>query len=242
MVGASVEGSSHRAASLGCDDAHAYFQAEEVLILAVADGAGSAQFGGEGARIAVEAALGALLDSLGEPVEDWDRVLQNAVERARCVLEAEAAPRECPLREFAATLLLAVCTPDCLAAAQLGDGAIVARRAGVWERWCEPQKGEHVNETVFLTVPEPMGYLSTRVEPLTDSLEAIALLTDGLEPLAFNLREGQPYPPFFEALYRFTRRDEQMTTLTAQLCGELRSKAIEARTDDDKTLLMAVPG
>lgn len=241
MVGASVEGSSHRAASLGCDDAHAYFQAEGLLVLAVADGAGSAQFGGEGARIAVEAALGALIDSLGEPVKDWDELLRNAVATARYALKAEAASRECPLSEFAATLLLAVCTPDCLTAAQLGDGAIVARQAGVWERLCESQKGEHVNETMFLTVPEPMGYLSTRVQSAAD-LEAIILLTDGLEPLAFNLREGQPHPPFFEALYRFACRDEPITALTAQLCGELHSKAIEARTDDDKTLLMGVPG
>ena len=240
MVGASVEGSSHRAASLGCDDAHAYFQAEGLLVLAVADGAGSAQFGGEGARIAVEAALGTLIDSLGEPVKDWDELLRNAVATARYALKAEAASRECPLSEFAATLLLAVCTPDCLTAAQLGDGAIVARQAGGWERLCDSQKGEHINETMFLTVPEPMGYLSTRVQPAAD-LEAIILLTDGLEPLAFNLRQGQPHSPFFEALYRFARRNEEVATLTAQLCNELRSDRLEARTDDDKTLVIAVP-
>ncbi|MER3482999.1 MAG: serine/threonine protein phosphatase, partial [Meiothermus sp.] len=67
------------------------------------------------------------------------------------------------------------------------------------------------------------------------------LLTDGLEPLAFNLRQGQPHSPFFEALYRFARRNEEVATLTAQLCNELRSDRLEARTDDDKTLVIAVP-
>lgn len=240
MVGASVEGSSHRAANLRCDDAHAYFQAEDLLILVVADGAGSAQFGGVGARIAVEAAVGALVDGLGEPVDDWDGLLQSAVGAARQVLGDEAELLENPLREFATTLLLVVHTPECLASAQIGDGAIVARRAGVWERLCDSHKGEHVNETVFLTVPEPLQYLSTRVLPPAD-LEAIILLTDGLEPLAFNLGESRPHRPFFDALFRFARREESNETLNAQLCQELRSKALEARTDDDKTLLIAVP-
>ncbi|WP_169730708.1 PP2C family serine/threonine-protein phosphatase [Calidithermus chliarophilus] len=238
VIGASVEGSSHRQAGRGCDDAHGHRQAGELLLLAVADGAGSALLGGEGARIAVEAALGALHDSLVEVSLDWGEALDRALRTARAVLEAEAYYRGRPFREFATTLLLAACDGERLGAVQLGDGAVVARRGGCWERLTRPNEGEYANETVFLTVPEPERHASSFVGPCGD-LEALVLLTDGLEGLALNLRAGQPHAPFFEALHRFAAREGETGALEAALREELASERIEARTDDDKTLLIA---
>lgn len=239
VIGASVEGSSHRQAGRGCDDACGWRQAGGLLLLAVADGAGSARWGGEGARIAVEAALGALYDGLLELSLDWGLALGRALRAARVVLEAEAYYRGQPLREFATTLLLAVADGERLGAVQLGDGAIVARRGGHWQRLTRPNEGEYANETVFLTVSEPQRHASSFVGPCGD-LEALVLLTDGLEGLALNLREGEPHAPFFEALHRFARQGEAVGALEAALRRELASERIEARTDDDKTLLIAL--
>ncbi|MCL6526062.1 MAG: protein phosphatase 2C domain-containing protein [Thermaceae bacterium] len=240
VVGASVEGSRHRAAGLGCGDAHGWVQAEGWLGLAVADGAGSAQLGARGARLAIQAALGVLEEDLSEPLGNGEGLLQGAMEAARRRLEAEALEHQCPLPEFATTLLLALLTPRGLTTAQIGDGAIVARQEGVWRRLGEAHKGEHANETLFLSTCDSLRHLSLHTEPAS-GLEALVLLTDGLEPLAFDLGRAQPHPPFFEALYRFIHRDQEPILLQAQLRGELCSQAIEARTDDDKTLLIAVP-
>lgn len=240
VIGASVAGSSHRAAWLGCDDAHGYRQVDDLLLLAVADGAGSARLGGQGARIAVETALDTLQDALSEPRADWEEIFRQTVRTTRQVLKAEAQAQQQPLREFATTLLLAVWTPDHLAAAGLGDGVIVARYQERWERLTSPHQGEYANETLFLTVPTPEDKLSIWARVLGDHPQAVILLTDGLEALALNLRHNQPHPPFFEALYRFARREESPQELQALLQQELASPAIEARTDDDKTLLIAV--
>lgn len=239
VIGASVEGSDHRQAGRCCDDACGWRQAGELLLLAVADGAGSARQGGEGARLAVEAALGALRDGLLEISPDWTLALHRALRTARVVLEAEAYYRGQPLREFATTLLLAVADGERLGAIQLGDGAIVARRGGRWQRLTRPNEGEYANETVFLTVLEPQRYASSFLGCGGD-LEALVLLTDGLENLALSLREGEPHTPFFEALHRFARREEEVGALEAALRRELASERIEARTDDDKTLLIAL--
>lgn len=241
VMGASVAGSSHRAAGLGCDDAHGYRQMDGLLLLAVADGAGSAKLGGQGARIAVETALDTLQDVLSEPRADWEEVFRQAFRITRQVLRAEAYAQQQPLREFATTLLLAVWTPDHLAAAQLGDGAIVARCGEGWERLTTPHEGQHANETLFLTTRNPENRISIGAKPLGEyPLEAVILLTDGLEALALDLRQSQPHPPFFEALYRFAQREGEIETLNMTLQQELCSQAIETRTDDDKTLLIAV--
>ncbi|MFN2251134.1 MAG: protein phosphatase 2C domain-containing protein, partial [Anaerolineae bacterium] len=55
VVAASVTGTSHAARGVDCQDAHAYVvRPDGTLILAVADGAGSADQSADGARIAVE--------------------------------------------------------------------------------------------------------------------------------------------------------------------------------------------
>jgi len=241
IIGASIEGLSHRLANWGCDDHHGYRVMDDRLLLAVTDGAGSAQLGGEGARIASEAVLDALADAFIEPSQNPQALLLQAFRTARHLLKAEALIRHKPLREFATTLLVAVWTPEYLAAAQLGDGAIVAKQNGNWQMLTQRHKGEHANETVFLTMREPRRFTSVAVYPLAEPVDAVMLLSDGLENIALNLRQNQPHQPFFEALYRFAKRGEEVETLNMLLRQELSSELIESRSNDDKTLLMALP-
>lgn len=238
VIGASVEGSRHRSQGLPCDDSHGYRQRAGLLLLAVADGAGSAELGGLGARLAVETVLDALMNSLDEPVENLETPLRQAFRTARHLLKAEAQVQQKPLREFATTLLVAVVAQGCTVAAQIGDGAIVGRSTNQWKLLTQPHKGEHVNETVFLTTPNFQRFIS--VQTIHDPLEALMLFTDGLEGIALNLSLQQPHPPFFNALLRFAQRQDPVSELEAQLGQELASAAIEARTDDDKTLLIAL--
>ena len=110
VLGASVTGSSHLKASLPCQDAHAYcLVGDSTLIIAVADGLGSAAHAEIAAQIAVSAALEyaseftpPILAQSNENVETaegrggnedetpWLRLLQETFQFAHAALVAEA--------------------------------------------------------------------------------------------------------------------------------------------------------
>lgn len=258
VIGASVAGTAHTRAGRPCEDAHAWRRRPDgTLLLAVADGAGSAARAAEGAAGAVTAVIAAADRGLGEAppttVAGWQALLAQAVLAARTALEAlvprpaaalaaaaspdAALPVAPVLRDFATTLLLAVVRADWIAAVQIGDGALVIRDgAGALTVVTHPNHGEYLNETLFLTGDDPLAGAQFAIQPIAD-VRAVALLTDGLQALALLLADNTPHAPFFAPLFAHaTQADEDATQLTAFL----DSARVAERTDDDKTLLLAV--
>src|SRR6476646_5950175 len=216
VLGASVAGSSHRRSGRGCEDTHAYRPLPNgSLLLAAADGAGSAARSAEGAAVAVRAALDgaeAALVASGQPDHDlaWRALLEAALRAARAALESlteasgvgppgslAAASIPSGLGDFATTLLLAVVTEHWLAAVQVGDGAIVLWAADdELTMLTEPRPGdaEYLNETTFVTSPEYLEQAQFAVQQ-RDAPRGLALLTDGLQLLALNLASGRAHAP-----------------------------------------------
>src|SRR5262249_47749067 len=133
-AGVSVAGVSHGKAGTPCQDAHlCTILPSGVVVAAVADGAGSAAQAEVGSAVAVWAAVDKLTKRLrdGLPLEeaDWHELLREGIAVARTMLAAEAAARECQGEDLATTLLLAVATPELIAAGQVGDGAVWAALA-----------------------------------------------------------------------------------------------------------------
>ena len=245
-VGVSVTGTGHLKAGLPCQDAH------EVsvlpggrLIAAVADGAGSAAYAEEGAALAVGTAhlwLNSLPKNLIELDESNPAKLRETLiaplNHALGTLERQAEAEEVSLRDFATTLLVAIATPDYVAAAQIGDGAIVLRDAnGDLHALTTPQNGEHANETTFLVTEGALE--NAQVHFWRGQVTHLALFTDGLQRLALKLPEATPHAPFFTPLLQFVANLDDVTEARAQLQNFLRSPRISERTDDDLTLVLA---
>jgi hypothetical protein len=215
LLGASVVGAGHEVRGAGCDDAHAVASTRDgaLLLIAVADGAGSAARGGDGARVAVQTAL-----EHGDPAD--------AFEAAAAALEAD----------MATTLTVVHVGADTVTVAQVGDGAVVLRRGDVLEVVGPVEREEFLNETVFLTSTSWRDHLRVDVVP-ADGVDAVAVLTDGLQLLAFELPSGRPHDPFFTPLYSYAAADD---STVEELSAFLASERVCARTDDDKTLVLAV--
>ncbi len=238
-----MAGTSHLKTGLPCQDAHAVgVLPGGRLIAAVSDGAGSASRAEEGAALACEAAylwLNSLPKDLLElPPERLREILTAPLNHALGALERQAEAEELPLREFAATLLIAIAAPDYVAAAQIGDGAIVVQdNRGDLHPLTTPQNGEHANETTFL-ISE--GALQTaQIRLWRGEAAHLALFTDGLQRLALKLPEGTPHAPFFTPLLQFAANIEDEAEARRQLETFLRSPRITNRTDDDLTLILA---
>jgi hypothetical protein len=244
ILGASATGVSHARAGQPCQDAHGICRLPGGRVLmAAADGAGSAERSGEGAHTAVTVVLDFLATALAadQPgdASEWQLLYGYAYERARQAIERLAENAGLPARAFATTLLCASLSDAGLATAQVGDGlAIVADSEGAWHVAAAPQRGEYANETHFLTQPDLAVRLEAACWP--GPLQAAVVMTDGLMRLVLDMQRGTPHAPFFEPLLAFAAGVNDEAEGGDQLGAFLNSERVNARTDDDKTLVMAV--
>jgi len=244
VAAASVRGVGHERVGLPCQDAcRLRILPHEILVIAVADGAGSARLSQYGSTAAVEAVVDSFrsdaeLMPLPATDDDWRRLLTNLLHHARAALEREAETRQAALDELATTLSVALVTPTVLAAAQIGDGAVVAAdETGVPFTLTAPQSGEYLNETVFLTSTEAIA--SAQIRVFHGAVRRVAAITDGLQMLALAMPSGEAHAAFFASAFRFAAGITDSETAQQQLVTFLTSPRIRARADDDLTLVLA---
>lgn len=247
---ASAIGSAHREFGKPCQDAGRVDVVVDALgavclVAAVADGAGSAAHSEHGAQATCNALVAAIRRWWQDPARGFleDGVLRFAFDEAHNALELQAQLHDCALRDLACTALLAVVTPEAAGFAQIGDGAIVWQPVGTdaplhiafW-----PDQGEYANVTRFLSDGDWVAALQTHCEPAV--VQSLSLFSDGLQRLALKLAERQPHAPFFAPLWQALAALEPAAQAKFGLDMQswLGSPAIEARTDDDKTLVLAV--
>jgi serine/threonine protein phosphatase PrpC len=242
IVGAAVIGTSHANRGIPCQDSfRIWCGSHGIAVIAVADGAGSARHSNLGSAEAAELAIGALrAHFIRRPVTRPN--IYEAIKRAfitvRSELEIYADVREIPLETLATTLTVAVLMPDCLAVAQTGDGLIVGvNNLGQIKAATRPQGGEYANETFFITAAD--GVVPRYAEVYTP-VSALAVLTDGLLSVATNYQDHQPHHGFFEPMFTALSQSDDPEALEQQLAAFLQSDRVNARTDDDKTLVLAV--
>ncbi|WP_017316842.1 PP2C family serine/threonine-protein phosphatase [Mastigocladopsis repens] len=244
VVAASVCGTSHLKNKQLCQDAHHWqILPDNILVVAAADGAGSASLGKVGAMIAVETAIEniSIKDISGRTIADDDAVrslLIEAMLAAKKAVEEEAVACEKQPSDLASTLIITIATPEVVAVAQIGDGAAVAKDVqGNLIALTMPDSGEYINETVFLTSPTALDSAQLRV--WHQAIVNVGVLTDGLQMLAINMTVGVPHKPFFFPLFDFAAKADDKMVAKEQLVRFLRSDRITQRTDDDLTLIIA---
>ncbi|MGL5133535.1 MAG: PP2C family serine/threonine-protein phosphatase [Planktothrix sp.] len=244
VVSASVTGKSHEKQNLPCQDAQGYKHlSDSCLIFAVADGAGSAKLADLGANIAVKIALFTLekqINSVDINVKNivWEDYLKEALNQALSAIQTESVTQETELRELATTLILGIATPELVAVAQVGDGAIVVEdKTGNIQELTIPASGEYLNETIFLISPNALE--TAQINLWSGQPKYLAAFSDGLQMLALKMPEGKPHHPFFSPLFKFVETITDEIDAQEQLIGFLRSPRVTERTDDDLTLILA---
>lgn len=228
------------ARDLPCQDAHHVISLDNGgLVLAVADGCGSSKRSDEGSRCAVEVSTQFVAERLQrEPLttaEECAALLESALAETAAAVARLAAESE--RSEVATTLLLTFITHRWLATIQVGDGAIVSRNgAGESTLISNSIRGEYVNETIYITSPTYTSHIASKVLPSED-VSGLALFTDGVEFLAVRYSDNTAHAPFFAAMFEFAARP---TSTPEELRDFLLSDRVCERTDDDKTLVLAV--
>jgi serine/threonine protein phosphatase PrpC len=245
VIGASEQGTSHIQHQLPCQDAYAWQVIDGYLMIAVADGLGSAIKAEQASKAIVEEVLHLFADKQAafaqEDASDADKeaILRGIFSDSRALLEQIASIEASPLKDYASTFLVAILHPNGFVAGQIGDGAMVAKLENDALMLVNtPQQGEFVNETIPITADNALEALS--IVSYQGKLKAFSVFSDGLQNLALDMNKKTPYEPFFSPLFNIVSDNSLDTDYTSeQLAGFLRSERICQRTDDDKTLVLA---
>jgi len=239
-VYACVPGVSHHRQGAHCQDECAVAIRDDTLIVACADGAGSAEHGRRGAQIAC-----ARFNALAKSCVETDPTLAG-LDRGRLLgwlsemrreIENLAHELKTELRDLACTFLGAIVTPEKAVFCQIGDGAIVAAENGSLRTVFWPQSGEFANTTFFLTDEQFDQHV--QLDEWQCDVDELAVFTDGLERLILRFAEKAVHSPFLAPMFEQLRETEDGVDLSEPLRRFLDSDAVNARTDDDKTLVMA---
>jgi hypothetical protein len=236
-------GSAHEKLGKPCQDRMSCttVEADSTLIAVVADGAGTATHAHAGAEIAVATVTSIAQLGVRAGRTDYQDILREGAALARQRLVEAAAEKNAQPRDLACTLLAVIVPPIGGAALQIGDGVIVIGEQPLAWRWVFwPQKGEYANTTFFLSDEKSLA--NAEVASLPDEVLDVALMSDGLEPLAVHFASRKAHEPFFRTvlapLHGVAEKGEA-AVLSTGLSAMLTSPAVRLRTDDDASLVIA---
>ncbi|MEH2237909.1 PP2C family serine/threonine-protein phosphatase [Nostoc sp.] len=247
-VASSAIGTSHQNQGILCQDYGGYRIFDDVIVGAVADGAGSAKYSDVGSKLAVETVLKCFSeineypqkrDSQPLSKEEAQKLFAEIVNQVITELHNKADNEDYSVNDLACTLLVFVATSDWVAAMQIGDGFIVLRsQDSEYQLLFQPDKGEFINETTFITSTNAVKDM--QVEVISEKQEFICVSTDGLEKVAIRLSDWKPFSPFFKPLEEHLRKPVNSEDENKYLTEFLNSERLNSRTDDDKTLLLCL--
>lgn len=186
IVAASQRGRSHAQEGKARDDHFGIYHCEKSdwIIIAVADGAGSARFSRKGSEVACKTVLEycksrlednpefeECINAFHADMEDSDKrskvtqkvidIVYTAAKKAHeAIMEVSLANEESGLRDYATTLMFAICKKYdfgwFISSFWVGDGAMCAfdAKGEIIKLLGTPDEGEYSGQTRFLTMPE----------------------------------------------------------------------------------------
>lgn len=244
-IAATSRGSSHEVSGTRLQDAAVCFSPSsrpDVFAVIVSDGAGSTEFGGEGASLICRT-LGteirthfrttAALPS-EENVLDW-------IDHTRDRINSVASRRGRTANDFAGTLVAAISNGAQTTVVHIGDGCVVVRdsQTKTWVAPTWPQSGEFAATTYFLT---DNSAPKVRFAIHESAVDVIAAFSDGIERLALDFKAIEPFGKFFDGMAAPLLKKESAgrdRDLSQKLKTFLASPQVLSRTDDDKSLIIA---
>lgn len=206
-----------------------------------ADGAGSAVCAEQGAEIAIEAALTYLDLLMHEPEFGLSDLL--AVEFIKIIRDriyTTAADKGRTARDFACTFLGLISSDQGTLAFQVGDGGIVLDTGSGLELAIPPMNGQYANMTYFVTDEDAIDHLAS--QPYPGRADRAAVFTDGVQMLAINMANQTVHEPFFTPFFGVLAHvdETKRSQLEPALARFLNSDQVNERTDDDKSMVIAV--
>ena len=214
---------------------------KDMVIAALADGAGTALYGGVGAQVAVGAAL-AFMQALCNHdlvlnAAHYEDLLIALLTSVRTAIRKHARTHHpvSAFEDFATTFLLVIATDQSFAALQVGDGFILRQDSDLSLHLCtQAPLREYVNQSHFLTddtLHPQMVFWPHRVD-------FWSLSSDGLESVAIDHALQRPHPGFWAPFQSYLQAAPSGLALCQEIKSFLASPPLSKKVKDDRSLII----
>lgn len=188
-----VQGRTHVAYGVPCQDKTYFLNHGEVSAIALADGAGSAKFSHFGAEHVTKKICKYLcenFDTVYTKILEKDANIKHYLINIVCaefsILSAEL---NCKIKDLASTLLAVAVKGDRYILLHLGDGVIGCVRGKKLEILSMPTNGEYVNITYFTTSENATRVFKTKAHELLGITSFIMMSDGAMDGGLYDVRE-----------------------------------------------------
>lgn len=254
VVAASLRGRSHAHKGLFRDDSFkcCYLDDVDWYIVAVSDGAGSAEFSRKGSHIMCDTfverasnllrredlanmfALSRCIPMKSDIEKKGQRIIWNAAYEGYKKIYEEAHAKERSIKKYACTflgvLVKKIGQEYLVVSAYIGDGAIGMLSKGEFISLSTPDGGEQVGETRFATMPEIWGKTQEEQEKIMESRTLCSWIEDF--DCLMSMTDGVSDPKFG------TDNNLKKLELWEKLWQELKEDVINAKSESSRDDLL----
>lgn len=185
-----VQGRSHVKAGVPCQDKTFYSSANDVQVIALADGAGSAKLSHFGAGTVTKFICSELSEQFDFYFAEEDGVIvkQQIMSGVIRCLQEQAAELKCEVKDLASTLLFVAVKDGKFIIAHIGDGVIGYLKEDELKIASQPENGEFVNTTIFTTSKDALMTMKL-IKGSLGQIRGFILMSDGTEVSLYNKKE-----------------------------------------------------
>lgn len=230
LASAESQGVGHQKSDTPCQDKTYCMELDDVSVIALADGAGSAKLSHFGAETVVEAISDLLTNDFDRLYADKEADVAGVILATLLeVLDAKASELDCQTPHLASTLLAVAVKKGRYIAVHIGDGVIGGLGNTTVEVISEPDNGELANETKFVTSADAAGRIRL-YRNQAKKYSGFVLMSDGSAHSLYDKRERALTKAVTKLFFACKNETgERMSELLSEMLDEQLTK----RTADD---------
>lgn len=196
-------GRGHKKMSIPCQDKTISYNNNNVNIIALADGAGSAKFSHYGAEVVLEAVSKFISNNfdllINNPngVQVKQDILTHLIEK----LNRKSQELCCDMKDLASTLLLVAIKENSFLICHVGDGIIGYLKEDELKVASKPENGEFVNTTTFVTSKNAVMAMKLFKGKL-DNINGFVLMSDGTAESFYSKKDSKLAPILVKIMHK----------------------------------------
>lgn len=190
VIECATQGRSHIKTNTPCQDKTSSLHHNDISVIALADGAGSAKFSHFGAEIATKRICKIFVEKFDIILDDISNAKKGILATLLKELHSESLRLNCEIKDLASTLLCVAVRGDIFIAFHLGDGIICALCNNEVKMISNAQNAEFANATFFITSSSAEQNTEIIVGKM-NNINAFAIMSDGVAPSFYDKSKGQ---------------------------------------------------
>ena len=237
-VQCAVQGKGHVKTGTPCQDRTYHVKQNNVDVIALADGAGSANMSHYGAKF-VTMKICQLLSEQFEMYyneEDGAAVKRVIIGILLEGLEQLSNKFNCDIKDMASTLLVVAIHDGKYIILHIGDGVIGYVKNDELKVASHPENGEFVNTTIFVTSKDALATMKLMKGQL-NGITGFTLMSDGTETSLYDKKEKKLAPVLKKMMDLLKLMDSDCLQLEIEKSFE---KVIKNSTSDDCSIILFV--